>query len=408
MGEYEISSKFITDQTDYRLAVSGIAYEIEKLHVNGVKKGDVQGQINKLKNRHKFPSNLDYVDSFYDQKSGLSGVAFKDSNTGKVTVGFAGTNVNADGLVDIVADARIAWDAYSADSSYFSEGHRFLNNLANKNYDVEYVTGHSKGGRDAMILGISHQIPNIITYNPAPISNLEGTDLIDSIDGIIPNRAMAIANLTRMKLMKDKYTGRIIHYVTKNDPLNNITRMFGSIYPGETIVIPTGSISLFEGHDLENFSSGQGGMNYRLLLIDAQEGILNSDGAGLTSSQKIYLDANRALAIASSFRDFMLEQQQELDKSYKQWIQEAKENWISAKKKAHAIGQHLSVGEELSALESGGCTQSVIETKPIQKLTQRRAKVKSTIDDCKKLIDQYKTVINHQVETDQELSRMFG
>lgn len=102
MGEYKIKSGFITDQTDIRLAASGIAYEIEKATIHGVKSSDIRFQIDGLKDNNRFPHNLDYVDSFYDKKSGLSGTAFKDSNTGKVIVGFAGTNVNADGLVDIV------------------------------------------------------------------------------------------------------------------------------------------------------------------------------------------------------------------------------------------------------------------------------------------------------------------
>ncbi len=31
-------------------------------------------------------------------------------------------------------------------------------------------TGHSLGGRDAVVLGMSNGIPNIVVYNPAPIS----------------------------------------------------------------------------------------------------------------------------------------------------------------------------------------------------------------------------------------------
>lgn len=36
MGEYQIKSGFITDQTDFQLAIAGIAYEIEKAHIHNV------------------------------------------------------------------------------------------------------------------------------------------------------------------------------------------------------------------------------------------------------------------------------------------------------------------------------------------------------------------------------------
>lgn len=403
MGDYQINSGFITDQTDYRLASAGIAYEVEKARVHHVKSTDIRKQINQLQYDRQFPKNLDYIDSFYDEKSGLSGVAFKDTKTNKVTVGFAGTNLKADAIQDIWADAKIAIDAYSADASYFNEGHAFLNRLS-EHYDIQDVTGHSKGGRDAMVLGMAHQIPNITTYNAAPLSNMTGTILIDDFK-TIPS---AVLNMLKTKLSEYHYQGKMTHYITTNDPLNSIARYFKSIYPGETIQIETGSDSLLEGHDLENFSSGQGGLNYRLMMIDAQKDILTADGGGLTSAQEIYLDANQALAIVASFSSDIQSKQQELEKTYQKWETHIKENWQKIQKKSHQIGKHLSQGEEQSALSSVGCTKATMETDPLQKLNEKRSKIKAIKLECDQLISQYKETIQHQVESDQELSRMFG
>ena len=39
-----------------------------------------------------------------------------------------------------------------------------------KDYDIDIITGHSLGGRDAMILGMSNDIKHIVVYNPAPLA----------------------------------------------------------------------------------------------------------------------------------------------------------------------------------------------------------------------------------------------
>ncbi|MCO4330668.1 hypothetical protein [Staphylococcus hyicus] len=40
---------------------------------------------------------------------------------------------------------------------YFNETHKFINKIK-KNHEIEAFTGHAKGGRDAMVLGIEHSI----------------------------------------------------------------------------------------------------------------------------------------------------------------------------------------------------------------------------------------------------------
>ncbi len=38
-----------------------------------------------------------------------------------------------------------------------------------KNYEIDTVTGHSLGGRDAIFLGLRYNIKNVVAYNPAPL-----------------------------------------------------------------------------------------------------------------------------------------------------------------------------------------------------------------------------------------------
>ncbi|MCQ9291846.1 hypothetical protein NQ016_10120 [Staphylococcus hyicus] len=141
--------------------ISYTSYTIETSLLNDESQESVTNKMNDYKNKNKFPSNLQYVDSFLDKKTGMSGVAFKDNNTNKVTIGFAGTNVGSgntsDMIKDVGADLNIGLSLVDAHDPYFNETHKFINKIK-KDHEIEAFTGHSKGGRDAMILGIEHSI----------------------------------------------------------------------------------------------------------------------------------------------------------------------------------------------------------------------------------------------------------
>lgn len=111
MADYEIKDKGLQNDTETTSAVATISYEIENAKYHGLSDDKLKSQIEKLQESDKFPSNLEYVDSFYDPKTSLSGAAFKDVNTGFVTVGIAGTNLDngfRESANDLKADADIA------------------------------------------------------------------------------------------------------------------------------------------------------------------------------------------------------------------------------------------------------------------------------------------------------------
>ncbi|MCQ9300774.1 hypothetical protein NQ043_06360 [Staphylococcus hyicus] len=141
--------------------ISYTSYTIETSLLNDESQESVTNKMNDYKNKNKFPPNLQYVDSFLDKKTGMSGVAFKDNNTNKVTIGFAGTNVGSgntsDMIKDVGADLNIGLSLVDAHDPYFNETHKFINKIKKK-HEIEAFTGHSKGGRDAMVLGIEHSI----------------------------------------------------------------------------------------------------------------------------------------------------------------------------------------------------------------------------------------------------------
>ncbi|WP_341775981.1 hypothetical protein [Staphylococcus hyicus] len=151
----------INAYTEKYSAISYQSYEIETSLLNNKSYEKITNETKRARENNEFPSNLEYVDSFLDKKTGMSGVAFKDNNTNKVTIGFAGTNVGSgntsDMIKDVGADLNIGLSLVDAHDPYINETHKFIN-IIKKDHEIEAFTGHSKGGRDAMVLGIEHGI----------------------------------------------------------------------------------------------------------------------------------------------------------------------------------------------------------------------------------------------------------
>ncbi|MDN8929475.1 hypothetical protein Q0O64_14360, partial [Staphylococcus aureus] len=90
------------------------------------------------------------------------------------------------------------------------------------------------GGRDAIILGVSNDIKNIVVYNPAPLS-------------ITDFRIIALNNMTysaigdiEIKEMLKNYNGHIVRFVSDKDELDGFVSQFMYDTAGEKIVLNNG------------------------------------------------------------------------------------------------------------------------------------------------------------------------
>ena len=87
------------DGTIPTLDASKLSYEFEKARILGSTDNDVEKNYFTTENAI-MPSTFKYVSSFRDNATGTSGVAFKDSTTGKVIISYTGTNLESDGIND--------------------------------------------------------------------------------------------------------------------------------------------------------------------------------------------------------------------------------------------------------------------------------------------------------------------
>ncbi len=426
MSEYELKDKGIQSDTETTSAISTISYEIENGLYNGLNNFQIKQQIEKLKNRGGFPSKLEYIDSFYDKNTSLSGVAFKDITTGRVTIGLAGTNLD-NGFKEIVkdfgADASIIFNGPTDKADYFTQGNAFIQKIK-ADYPVETITGHSKGGRDAVVLGVPNNIQNIVTYNPAPITH----DLLQaSTSFLIPfkmgERSFAQVDMKQQFL---DYKGSIVHLVSNKDWLTSVADVGKAYYVGDRY-----TINNEKSHEITGFLTKKeqafiqlaleehtqiGGVvdpelaqaltkqNLKELSLLKQQ-FLKVGGGVLSSAQKIYLDAAEALMLTQGMKQTVQTKIKELKDMYQKAIENAKELWKQTLFEAQDNGSKLTYYEQLESLERGNATEENICNKPIAEYESNISKLTSIEAKYDNLIAQIDTAIKNQVATDQELAQ---
>lgn len=71
-------------------------YDLELEHLQGRSLADQKEYINDLQKKGQFPPNLELLDFMYDgaqgSNTGTSGAAFRDKRSGKIYIGYTGTN----------------------------------------------------------------------------------------------------------------------------------------------------------------------------------------------------------------------------------------------------------------------------------------------------------------------------
>lgn len=214
--------------------VSYISYMIEKWMHDGDDREEIRTKIKRGKRKKRFPEELEFLDSYLDIKYGSSGCAFRNKLNGQLILGFAGTNYRSgilEGTKDVLADAyRLGVTGMEENCVYLECPQNFVETLVQQGYRIDIVTGHSLGGALAIYMGVYNNVPEIVTYNGAPLYMFE------------------IGDRSHIRERVESYEGKITRYVSSNDPLNMITGRAAGYYPGQEIKLED-----TEGHAMINF-----------------------------------------------------------------------------------------------------------------------------------------------------------
>ncbi|MGV3225408.1 hypothetical protein ACEE78_11845 [Staphylococcus hyicus] len=424
--EYEINSNGLKKNTEETSAVSLISYEIENANINSLSDRKKRNQIVKITNSEDFPSNLEFIKSHTDTWNGTTASAFRNTDTGKVIIGMTGTNLQTNALEDVGADINIASYAVADDDPHFKRTQDFIKDLK-KDYDIETITGHSLGGRDAMILGMSNNIENIVTYNTAPLTVKNTRPIFHKYMGFNEEKNDDKIN----KLIKN-YNGKITHFISDNDELDWWVKQTDYVLPGEEVLISNeknhsmdGFLSKYEQSIITNklekpnkFESAmkksfKKNINYtknKLYEINDIKSvmIMQNGGGALSSSQQKLLEYVTALAIVKGLSQQLLDDINQLNKLYDEMKEIFKKNWDDALESGHTTGKDLSSQEILSALYLGDVYEDKLVTTPIDKISEKLKKLNATATQYREFITKVEDSIDEIINNDQMLANQIG
>lgn len=383
------------------LDASNLTYQVERVRVNEPGTIETNRLLNGVKLKKEIPSNLEYIDDFYDPSTGTSGTAFKDKTTGKVVVSYTGTNPDGDIGIDILTDiASIGLGA----GSHYDNAYTFYEKMVEKyGADNLILTGHSLGGNIAQRVALKYNARMTIVYNPAPLYVRALATYLD------PDVAENIQSIE--KDIKG-FTGRVLRINTKFDILQ-LSELADGVYLGEKITLENSGDHGLDAivndpaqvAELERILAIEFGMSSitdkKLQFIrSSREGI-----SGVTKSQWIYLDALQAQVLSEG----LVKANNAAIESFKQTqakgIQEANELYKELSKVP--ANSKLSA-EEIMAVyyEEGVHYDSIVgdvEEYSNKKL-QTAVEIAENFDTLRKVINDG---IAELVEKDQELSALF-
>lgn len=403
---------------------SQATYKVETMRVSdNIDPNKNKNSTNNKLHDQGLPSNLNYLDSFYDGSTGTSGTAFKDTKTGEVIIAYTGTNPKVD-KQDVVTDIISIGlgSGYHYDSAY-----QFYDKVAEKYGSANLtLTGHSLGGNVAQRVALEKNAKNTIVYNAAPLYIP-----VASIGLMTQNPAFALAvavgssdSVEDITNERKTFTGRVTRLRTEWDPLNHASKGAGGIYIGDDYVIANSG-----GHFLDDILGDRDQMqqvtkivsesskdpNLRLQAtlhqvddqLKAVQKLKNKYAAGgLTGSEAIYLDAQQAAAVIQGLTTLSQEGVTQVAAEKEKALKRAEDAY--AKLDDVPFGMILTPDEVKAAYAEAGCTYDSIVGHVDRHCSKTQAKFQELADDFSELQESIEQAIVTIVETDSEIAGMIN
>ena len=225
----------------YELAsyASFIVYHIEAMDKIKIPKTMIREYINLQKTVGSYPKELNYVTSFYDKKTGSSGVLFENSAEENYILSYTGTNFYFDRQKDMYADVV---GICLGQAEHMTPCYRFYTRMKKKYGDNIILTGHSLGGSIAQCVAIEYDIQESIVFNAAPIYLIGGIDIFmdKEKDGKLYATRMKkyLRNVKKTAIKKATFTGDVKRVVSEYDIFTRISELLAiGYYVGDEIIV---------------------------------------------------------------------------------------------------------------------------------------------------------------------------
>ncbi len=229
---------------------SFIVYHIEAMDKIKLPKRMIQEYVNLQKTVGSFPGELEYVASFYDEKTGSSGTLFENTVEENYILAYTGTNFYFDRQKDMYADVV---GICLGQGEYLTSCYRFYTRMKKKYGDNIILTGHSLGGSIAQRVAIEYDVKESIVFNAAPIYLIGGIDIFmdKETDGelYITRMKKYLRNMKKIAIKKASFTGSVKRIVSEYDIFTRISELLSiGYYVGDEIIVKEAGI-----HGIKSF-----------------------------------------------------------------------------------------------------------------------------------------------------------
>ena len=218
---------------------SFIVYHIEAMDKIKVPKRMIQEYVNLQKTVGSFPGELEYVASFYDEKTGSSGTLFENTVEENYILAYTGTNFYFDRQKDMYADVV---GICLGQGEHLTSCYKFYTRMKKKYGDNIILTGHSLGGSIAQRVAIEYDVQQSIVFNAAPIYLIGGIDIFmdKEKDGELYAARMKkyLRNVKKTAIKKAIFTGDVKRVVSEYDIFTRISELLSiGYYVGDEIIV---------------------------------------------------------------------------------------------------------------------------------------------------------------------------
>ena len=218
---------------------SFIVYHIEAMDKIKLPKRMIQEYVNLQKTVGSFPEELEYVASFYDEKTGSSGTLFENTVEENYILAYTGTNFYFDRQKDMYADVV---GICLGQGEHLTSCYRFYTRMKKKYGDNIILTGHSLGGSIAQRVAIEYDVKKSVVFNAAPIYLIGGIDIFmdKKTDGelYVTRMKKYLRNMKKIAIKKATFTGSVKRIVSEYDIFTRIAELLSiGYYVGDEIIV---------------------------------------------------------------------------------------------------------------------------------------------------------------------------
>lgn len=218
---------------------SFIVYHIEAMDKIKIPKRMIQEYVNLQKTVGSFPGELEYVTSFYDEKTGSSGTLFENTVEENYILAYTGTNFYFDRQKDMYADVV---GICLGQGEHLTSCYRFYTRMKKKYGNNIILTGHSLGGSIAQRVAIEYDVKESVVFNAAPIYLIGGIDIFmdKETDGelYVTRMKKYLRNVKKTAIKKAKFTGTVKRVVSEYDIFTRISELLSiGYYVGDEIIV---------------------------------------------------------------------------------------------------------------------------------------------------------------------------